>query len=75
METPGLVRYRQLLEELRAAREAAGGSLLLDEEVRRVAVIDRVWMALSEDEMVAFEDSCRLGWPGAMEQPGSSSGS
>lgn len=53
--TPGMARYRALIDLWMAARERAGGKLTQAMEARWAGDVDRVWVRLSDDEQDALE--------------------
>lgn len=59
-ETQGMARYRELVAKWMAVRESAGVPLTQAEEVRWAGEVDRIWVALTEDEQDTLELERRL---------------
>jgi hypothetical protein len=49
------LEFRELMQQLLAAREAAGGELPQEQESVFVGKLDDIWWKLSEDERVLIE--------------------
>ena len=58
METEGMRRYRERMEEWLDARERAGGELPAGEEAHHAARVEDVWRSLTEEEQDALARGC-----------------